>query len=173
MRCLDFFFQFIPNVALNVVQSSCDTFIHQKLSRLPLLQLVGWSDLFYVVYCYMTFHLHLKSNTCRYTQHTSALAVQSMAYTSNWYLHLCKLRASMWRWGFPRLDIPVGLLVLVFSLKPRRAIFSTTAFLFSSLPQKDSVTGMLNLFFVPEYTTLDAAKTRALIDTHKHTGAQY
>lgn len=42
----------------------------------------------------------------------------------------------------------------VLSLYPRRAMSSIAAVLFSSFPQKDSVTGMVNWFFVPEYTTL-------------------
>lgn len=41
-----------------------------------------------------------------------------------------------------------------FSLNPRRASFTVTADLFSSLPQKDSITGMLKALFVPEWTTL-------------------
>lgn len=41
-----------------------------------------------------------------------------------------------------------------FSLNPCRASFSITADLFSSLPQKDNITGMLKVLFVPEKTTL-------------------
>lgn len=36
------------------------------------------------------------------------------------------------------------------SLNPCRASISSTADLFSSLPQKDNITGMLKVLFVPE-----------------------
>lgn len=50
--------------------------------------------------------------------------------------------------------VPVGPPPPVFSLYPRRAIISVTVDFFSSFPQKDSITGMVKEFFVPECTTL-------------------
>lgn len=49
----------------------------------------------------------------------------------------------------------ISWLPLLFSLYPRRAIRSVTADLFSSFPQKESITGMLKAFCVPECTTLE------------------
>lgn len=54
----------------------------------------------------------------------------------------------------------------LFSLYPRRAIKSVTADLFSSFPQKESITGMLKAFCVPECTTLEwETHNMAHIDT--------
>lgn len=58
---------------------------------------------------------------------------------------------------------PVSLISPGFSLYPCRASLSITADLFSSLPQKDNITGMLNVLFVPEWTTLMQKKM-----THRH-----
>lgn len=54
--------------------------------------------------------------------------------------------------------LPVAPLSPGFSLNPRRASFSITADLFSSLPQKDNITGIVKVLFVPEWTTLTQKK---------------
>lgn len=61
--------------------------------------------------------------------------------------------------------VPVGPPPPAFSLYPWRAIISVTVDLFSSFPQKDSITGMVKEFFVPECTTLTQAQDN---DNLKH-----
>lgn len=56
--------------------------------------------------------------------------------------------------------VPSDLLPAVFSLNPQRAKYSITVFLFTSFPQKDNITGIQNLLFFPEGTTLTSNETK-------------
>lgn len=105
--------------------------------------------------------------------HTHKKTVRLMTIPENWYFE-CNNAGYVWEVfhqeaseiGWSRMFVPVALLTPVFSLYPRRAMLSITAFLLSSFPQKDSITGMVNEFFVPECTTLTQQRDN---DIHTNT----